>query len=70
MGHDDHHLVGMGGGDPFDGALDAATELVVGLGSRNDVPATGLEHRSRERILIDHPSPQFATLPLTEEHFA
>ncbi len=66
----DHDLVGMGSGDPLDRALDAAPELVVGLGAGDDVPATGLEHRDRQRILVDHPAAQLATLPLAEEHLA
>ena len=68
VGDDDHDLVGMGGGDALDAAPHAASEVVVGLGARDDVPAPGLEHRGRERILIDDPAAQFATLPLAEEH--
>ena len=64
------HLVGVGGGDPFDATPDPLAQGFVGFGARDDVPPAGLEHRQCDRVLIDHPSPELAALPVAEKHLA
>ena len=58
---------GWAAGDALDRALDSTSELVVGLGTGDHIPSTGLEHRRRQRILVGDAAAQLTAFPLAEE---
>ena len=69
--HDRHHqLVGMLAGDAFDPASHTGGELLVGFGTRDDVPALLGDHPHGDRIAVRETFAELAALPLAEEHLA
>jgi hypothetical protein len=66
----DHAPPRVRGRDPFDPGAYTFRQLLVGLSSRNHVPALALEHLHGYGILRDHLVAVEATFPVPEAHLA